>query len=75
MSHPPMIAGQAKFAFDLLRETKAEVEGDESVVISPMSISVALGMVLLGSKDNTAKEIQFTIAKGWLLKDNSLKIV
>jgi len=32
--------------------------GDENVVISPFSISVSLGMSLLGARDNTAFEIE-----------------
>uniref|UniRef100_A0A914PHX6 Serpin domain-containing protein n=1 Tax=Panagrolaimus davidi TaxID=227884 RepID=A0A914PHX6_9BILA len=52
---------QANFAFNLIRETGTF----ESTILSPSSISVALGMILLGAKNNTAKEIQDAIAKGY----------
>uniref|UniRef100_A0AC34FG97 Serpin domain-containing protein n=1 Tax=Panagrolaimus sp. ES5 TaxID=591445 RepID=A0AC34FG97_9BILA len=55
-----MITAQAKFAFDLLQETQKD---DNSTIISPTSISVALGMTLLGAKNNTAKEIANAIGK------------
>uniref|UniRef100_A0A914Y5F6 Semaphorin-1A n=1 Tax=Panagrolaimus superbus TaxID=310955 RepID=A0A914Y5F6_9BILA len=54
-----IISGQADFALNLIREIGA----NESAVISPISISFALGMTLLGAKGNTAKEIQDSIAK------------
>uniref|UniRef100_A0A914QZM3 Serpin domain-containing protein n=1 Tax=Panagrolaimus davidi TaxID=227884 RepID=A0A914QZM3_9BILA len=58
--HDSTTIAQANFALNLIRETRLE----ESTVISPISISFALGMVLLGAKGNTAKEIQDAIAKG-----------
>ena len=57
-----VITPQTKFAFNLLRELMDENE--TSTVVSPVSISVSLGMLLLGAKDNTATEIQNALAKG-----------
>lgn len=57
-----MIYAQTKFAFDLLREMPPLQ--NVSTVFSPVSVSVALGMALLGADGNTAKEIQYAIANG-----------
>uniref|UniRef100_A0AC35FIS5 Serpin domain-containing protein n=1 Tax=Panagrolaimus sp. PS1159 TaxID=55785 RepID=A0AC35FIS5_9BILA len=57
---PSMIEAQTDFALSLLRENGF----NSSTILSPISISIALAMVYLGAKENTAKQIKHTIAKG-----------
>jgi serpin B len=57
-----MANSQAGFALNLLRENYA-LNGLSSSILSPVSISIALAMVYLGAKENTAKQIRDTIAK------------
>ena len=57
---PAMIEAQADFALSLLRESGV----NSSTILSPISISIALAMVYLGAKENTAAQIRNTIAKG-----------
>jgi serpin B len=57
---PGMIEAQADFALSLLRESGV----NSSTILSPISISIALAMVYLGAKENTAQQIRNTIAKG-----------
>jgi serpin B len=61
ISHmPAMIEAQADFALNLLRDGGM----NSSTILSPISISIALAMVYLGAKENTASQIRNTIAKG-----------
>jgi serpin B len=57
---PAMIEAQADFALNLLRDNGM----NSSTILSPISISIALAMVYLGAKQNTATQIRDTIAKG-----------
>ena len=57
-----MANGKAKkleFALNLYR--KMSVDAQKNLFISPFSISTALAMLLLGSKENTAKELKETL--------------
>uniref|UniRef100_A0A914XXS5 Serpin domain-containing protein n=1 Tax=Panagrolaimus superbus TaxID=310955 RepID=A0A914XXS5_9BILA len=54
-----MIRSQADFALNLLRDGSL----NSSTILSPISISIALAMVYLGAKENTAAQIRNTIAK------------
>lgn len=58
-----MVNAQADFALNLLRDSGV----NSSTILSPISISIALAMVYLGAKENTATQIRNTIAKGLLL--------
>ncbi len=62
-------AAQADFAVNLLREAVNADQG-KSVIISPLSVAIALSMAYAGAKDETADEIANMIAKGagWELK-------
>ena len=55
-----MLSAQTNFALNLLQENGLS----ESAVISPLSISIALDLVLFGAKNNTAEEIKSIIAHG-----------
>ncbi|XP_062925675.1 leukocyte elastase inhibitor-like [Mobula hypostoma] len=49
-------AANTNFAFDLYTKLK-ETKNSENIFLSPMSVSVALGMVYLGARGNTADQI------------------
>ena len=51
-----------EFALNLYR--KMSVDAQKNLFISPFSISTALAMLLLGSKQNTAKELRETLQHG-----------
>ncbi len=54
----PFAEQTTRFAFDLAKRV-TEKEGPESnVFVSPLSLHIALGMILNGAKDKTAQEIQ-----------------
>ena len=54
-----MLIGQTKFAIDLLRNTvnKEEMQG-KNVLVSPYSVSQALGMTANGAKGDTLSEME-----------------
>lgn len=51
-----LTVANVSFAFDLFKKIN-EKRGNESIFLSPLSISAALAMVYLGAKDNTAAEM------------------
>ena len=55
-----IVEAQTEFAFNVLRETGLGA----SMVVSPISISIALAMVLFGAMNNTKTEIHNVLAKG-----------
>ena len=59
-----MLASQASFALDILQQTGGF---NASTIFSPLSILMALDLVLFGARNNTATEIQNVIGKGWFL--------
>jgi len=58
-----ILEAQADFAVNLLREA-VDVNKSASVIISPVSVAIALSMVYAGAKEKTAEEIASVIAKG-----------
>jgi serpin B len=50
-----VVDGNNRFAIDLYRQLAAE--GDENLLISPLSISTALGMTYAGARGQTAEEM------------------
>lgn len=57
-SQNTLVTGVNTFSYDLLKKLSAE---NKSVVFSPLSIAMALSMVLKGAKGNTEKEIKQTL--------------
>lgn len=55
----PIVEAQSDFALNLLRSQNAL----QSTILSPVSISIALAMTLLGAKEETARQIRSAIAK------------
>lgn len=53
---------QADFSLNLLRETAVGANSDISLVISPLSLAIALSMVYAGARGRTANEIRSIIA-------------
>ncbi len=49
------------FGFNLYREVKAGSQSDENLFISPLSVSMALGMTLNGAKGETKDEMRQTL--------------
>jgi serine protease inhibitor len=64
-SNPIILGAQADFAVNLLRES-VHAHPNASVIISPVSVAIALSMVYAGARDKTADEIAAVIAKGML---------
>ena len=54
------VAQDNEFAFDLLRKTITDVP-DTNVFMSPLSVSIALGMTLNGANGDTRSEIESTL--------------
>jgi serpin B len=54
------VAQDNEFAFDLLRKTIADVP-DTNVFMSPLSVSIALGMTMNGANGDTRSEIESTL--------------
>ncbi|GAB3734134.1 serpin family protein [Spirosoma lituiforme] len=50
-----------QFAFDLAKQVNTEEGQAKNIVISPLSLHVALGMILNGANGQTAQEIQKTL--------------
>ncbi|RYF62633.1 MAG: serpin family protein [Cytophagaceae bacterium] len=50
-----------QFAFDLAKQVNTEEGQAKNVVISPLSLHIALGMILNGANGQTAQEIQKTL--------------
>ncbi|HRZ97514.1 MAG TPA: serpin family protein [Paludibacter sp.] len=58
-----------EFAFDLLRQTIAEVP-DTNVFMSPLSVSIALGMTMNGAKGDTRDEMETALKMSGLSVDD-----
>jgi len=58
-----ILEAQADFAVNLLREG-VNANQNASLIISPISVAIALSMVYAGAKEQTADEIAVVIAKG-----------
>ncbi|MDO9154473.1 MAG: serpin family protein [Paludibacter sp.] len=59
-----------EFAFDLLRKTIAEVP-DTNVFMSPLSVSIALGMTMNGAKGDTRTEMETALKLSGLTMDDT----
>lgn len=65
MAEQALLEAQADFALQLLRESAPN--GDKSLIISPISISIALAMVHAGANNETAVQIAKAIASSRFL--------
>lgn len=54
----------SNFAFNLLKTTNASEPAEDNVFISPLSVHIALGMLLNGADGNTAQEINKVLGLG-----------
>ncbi|UZR94218.1 serpin family protein [Chondrinema litorale] len=52
-----------EFTFDIFQTVNASADVDENIMISPLSINLALGMLLNGTNGNSAEEIKEVL--GW----------
>ncbi|KAB7732489.1 serpin family protein [Rudanella paleaurantiibacter] len=57
----PFAAQTTDFAFDLLKQVSAQDGRETNSFVSPLSLHMALGMLLNGAKGQTATEIQKTL--------------
>ncbi|GAB3037443.1 serpin family protein [Spirosoma pulveris] len=57
----PFSAQTTQFAFDLAKQVNAQDGPAKNVFISPLSLHIALGMILNGANGQTAQEIQKTL--------------
>lgn len=57
----PFANQTTQFAFDLAKQVTAEEGQDKNVFVSPLSLHMALGMILNGANGQTADEIQKTL--------------
>ena len=57
------------FAFDLLRKTIASNSAEQNIFVSPLSVSIALGMVWNGANADTKTEIESTLKLSGLSAD------
>ncbi|MQA90435.1 MAG: serpin family protein [Gemmatimonas sp.] len=63
-----VVTGSNTFAFDLLRAVNAGAEG-ENFFVSPLSVSMALGMTLNGAAGETYNEMQAMLGFGTLSQE------
>jgi len=57
----PFATQTTDFAFDLLKRVNEQEKKDVNTFVSPLSLHIALGMLLNGAKGQTAQEIQKTL--------------
>lgn len=57
----PFAAQTTDFAFDFLKRVNEEEKKDANAFVSPLSLHIALGMLLNGTNGQTAQEIQKTL--------------
>lgn len=57
----PFVNQTSRFAFDLARQVNTQDGPGKNVFISPLSLHMALGMILNGANGQTAQEIQKTL--------------
>lgn len=63
-----VVSASNRFAFDLLRQVN-EDEAGENVFVSPLSVSMALGMTMNGAANETLDEMRATLDFGDLTQD------
>ncbi|MDR2042090.1 MAG: serpin family protein [Tannerella sp.] len=63
-----VVAGNNVFAFNLLRQVAGEAP-DENLLLSPLSLSLALGMLNNGAGGQTQEEIQTALGYGDVTRD------
>lgn len=66
-----IVDGSTGFAFALLREVAATVPADSNVFISPISVSMALGMTMNGTAGETQAQFRRTLGFGDLTLDQA----
>lgn len=57
-----LLEADQSFSFELFKQVNAEEKEEENLFISPLSISMALGMTLNGAKGETYDEMRETLA-------------
>ncbi|XP_040403912.1 serpin B4-like isoform X4 [Cygnus olor] len=63
-----LCAANAKFCLDFFKEL-SKMKKNENIFFSPLSLSAAFGMVLLGARGNTLKQIEKVFHFGEVLTD------
>jgi serine protease inhibitor len=62
-------AANTSFGLELLRRVHLEKQNQPNVLLSPLSVSMALGMVLNGARGTTYQEMQTALGLGGLTED------
>ena len=57
----PFADQTTQFAFDVIKQVSAEESPNKNIFISPLSLHIALGMIMNGANGQTAQEIQKTL--------------
>jgi serpin B len=65
-----VVAGNSVFAFNLLRQVAGETR-NENVMLSPLSLSLALAMLNNGAGGTTQEEIQTALGYGKITRDEA----
>ncbi|XP_068527018.1 serpin B4-like isoform X1 [Anas acuta] len=65
-----LCAANAKFCLDFFKEL-SKMKRNENIFFSPLSLSAAFGMVLLGARGNTLKQIEKVFHFGEVLSDTT----
>lgn len=66
-----IVDGSTGFAFSLLREVAATVPADSNLFISPISVSMALGMTMNGTAGETQAQLRRTLGFGDMTLDQA----
>lgn len=65
-----IIAADNRFGFELLNKVSASAGDQQNLMISPMSVSLALGMLYNGAEGNTRQQMQDMLHKSGLSADD-----
>lgn len=73
-THKSIINASNDFGFDLYKEAIKNVTDDKNVILSPLSVSIALSMLLNGAKNQSEKEILNTLRLNISTAENNIAI-
>lgn len=72
--HKSLVNASNAFGFNLYQDVAENEDSDANIILSPLSVSTALGMLLNGARNQTEVAILNTLALSTTTEDNNLTV-